>query len=131
MKKKKNDSKYDLNIIEALLQIKNPIIGKNGKEFFVRDEARYESGIQHIVLKRHRLKVRDIESLSSILKKPSMEMIDPNNKNYKNYYGIRKGNNRNNMLLKIITWPYENDSKKELIITVYPTDSIKIEQRKK
>lgn len=122
-----NESKYDQNIINSLLQLRNPIIGKNGKQFFVRDEARYESGIQHIALKRHRLKVRDIESLPNILRKPAFEMTDPNNKNYKNYYGIRKGNNRNNMLIKIITWPYENDPNKELIITVYPTDSIKIE----
>lgn len=49
-----------------------------------------------------------------------MEMVDPNNKNYRNYYGVRKGK-ENDTLLKNVTWPDKNDSSKELIITVYPT----------
>ena len=131
MKKNKILNDIDSNIVEALLKIKIPIKGKNGKLFYVRDEARYESGIEHIALKRHRLKVRDIESISSILKHPAYESMDPNNINYRNYYGIRKGINKGQYLLKIVTWSYENDSNKELIITIFPTKSIKNWKRRK
>ena len=34
------NEKYDANIIEALLKIDCPIIGVEGIEFYVRDEAR-------------------------------------------------------------------------------------------
>ena len=131
MTKKKKQREYDENIVEALLNLKTPIIGKSGKLFFIRDEARYESGIYHIANKGHRLKVRDIESIASILKHPFFETTDPNNKNYRNYYGVRKGLNKNDILLKIVTWPYETKSGVELIITLYPTNAIKIEKDSK
>ena len=131
MAKKRTTSNIDENIVKALLKLKVPIIGKNGKKFFIRDDARYESGIEHIAKKSHRLKVRDIESISKILKHPSFEVEDPNNKNYRNYYGVRKGLNKNQSLLKIVTWPYETDGSKELIVTIFPTNSIKIEKGKK
>ena len=131
MGKKRSNKEYDENIVEALNKLKTPIIGKNGKAYYIRDEARFESGIYHIANKNHRLKVRDIESIPFILKHPTFESIDPKNKNYRNYYGIRKGTNKNNILIKIVTWPYENDSNIELIITIYPTNSIKIEKDSK
>ena len=127
-KNKKVKPEFDEHIVDALLKIKTPIVGKGGKQFYIRDEARYESGIEHIANKRHRLKVRDIETISLILKHPLAEMIDPNNKNYRNYYGLRKGQ-ENETLLKIVTWPYKNDAQKELIITIYPTKTIKVEQK--
>ena len=120
------NEKYDSNIIEALLKIDCPIIGVEGIEFYVRDEARKERGIEHIAKKEHRLKVRDIESLPSILRKPKYIIVDPHNRNYKNYYGIRKGDDPN-ALLKIVTWPDEHNPKKELIITIFPTKSIKVD----
>lgn len=117
---------FDQHIVDALLKMKTPIIGINGIKFYVRDEARYEDGIHHIAKKMHRLKIRDIETVPEILRHPKVMMADPNNKNYKNYYGIRKGVDTNT-LIKIVTWPYEHASKKELIITIFPTNSIKIE----
>ena len=131
MAKKKVAKEYDENIIQALVKLSTPIIGKNGKEFYIRDDARYESGLEHIANKSHRLKVRDIQSVPSILKHPSFEIADPNNNNYRNYYGIRKGLNKNCSLLKIVTWPDENDPNKELVVTIYPTSSIKVEKTKK
>ena len=125
MKTQNSLNHVDSNIVNALLKIKVPIKGKNGKLFYIRDEARYESGVEHIAEKRHRLKVRDIESIAGILKHPAFECIDPNNANYRNYYGIRKGLNKSQSLLKIVTWSYENNPNKELIITIFPTNSIK------
>ena len=125
---KKKPSDYDQNIVDALLELDNPIIGKGGKKFYIRDKARNETGLQHIASKRHRLKVRDIQCVSSILKHPSFESVDANNKNYRNYYGIRKGLNKNNVLIKIVTWPNESNPNEEMIITIYPTSSIKVEK---
>ena len=127
MTKKRNIKiEYDEHIIAALLKLKVPIIGKNGKKFYVRDEARHESGLEHIADKRHRLKVKDIEIVPAILKHPLAEMVDPNNKNYRNYYGVRKGQ-ENDTLLKIVTWPDKRDPSKELIITIFPTKTVKID----
>ena len=42
MKKKeaKNEKeKYDQHIVDALLKLKTPIIGINGKKFYLRDKA--------------------------------------------------------------------------------------------
>ena len=107
-----------------------PIIGINGKSFFIRKEARNESGIEHIARKDHRLKVRDIESIPSILKRPQYMCSDPDNHNYMNYYGIRKGEDQNTFI-KIVTSPIKNDKTKEEIVTIYPSNSIKIEKSKK
>ena len=123
-KKRIDDEKYDKHIIDALLKLKTPIIGKDGKKFLVRDDSRYESGLEHIANKRHRLKVKDIELLPNILKHPKAELQDPNNRNYRNYYGIRKGK-ESDTFLKVVTWPDKNDSSIELIVTIYPTKAIK------
>ena len=125
MRKNQYFGEFDQNIIDALLKLKMPIIGKNGKTFLLRDNARFESGLEHIAKKTHRLKVRDIESVPSILKHPKFEMQDPNNRNYRNYYGIRKSDN-SEILLKIVTWPYKNNHNCELIITIFPTNAIKL-----
>ena len=99
---------YDENIIAALRKIKQPILGK----------------LEHIADKKHRLKVRDIESIENILKSPVSVRIDPYSRNYKNYYGLRKGDEKKS-LLKIITWPDEHDEVFERIITIYPVKNIK------
>ena len=121
---------YDQNIINALRKIQFPITGINGKVFVVRDKKRNESGEEHIARKDHRLKVRDIEEVPSILKHPRYQCNDPDSKIYKNYYGIRKGKDRGSFV-KIVTSPLKNDKNKEEIITIYPTDSIKVEKAKK
>ena len=125
-KKRNNSTEYDKHIIDALIKLHAPILGKEGKQFYLRDKTRNETGLQHIANKNHRLKVRDIESVPSILRHPKAEMVDPNNKNYRNYYGIRDGKDANSFL-KIVTWPDKNNPKKETIITIYPTKTIKIE----
>lgn len=114
---------FDENIIKALSKIRTPIIGKDEIKFYFRDKSRKETGFEHIAKKSHRLKVRDIESVESILKHPILVLKDPNNPTYKNYYGSRHGNNRD--YIKIITYMDKYDSKKETIITIYPTKKIK------
>ena len=121
---KKNPGDYDEHIIDALLKLDNPIIGKGGKRFYIRDKARNESGLEHIAAKRHRLKVKDIEVITYILKHPSFVKPDPSNRNYVNYYGIRK-NTKNEYLIKIVTWPNKNNPNEETIITIYPVKNVK------
>lgn len=121
---------YDQNIVDALRKLKYPIIGVGGKRFVLRKKARNESGEEHIARKDHRLKVRDIEEIPSVLKHPQYMCDDPDNQIYKNYYGIRKGKGRGTFI-KIVTSPIKNDKTKEEIVTVYPTDSIKVEKAKK
>jgi len=130
MAKKNCKNEIDEHIVNALLKLKMPIIGKGGKKYVIRDEVRSETGLEHIANKQHRLKVRDIESVPLILKHPKIEMVDPYNKNYRNYYGIRKGI-RNDMFIKIVTLPCLNDSNLEIIITIFPTNSIKFDSKKK
>lgn len=115
---------YDEHIVTALLKLDNPIIGKDGKKFYIRDKARNESGLEHIAVKRHRLKVRDIESITSILKHPAYTKQDPSNRNYINYYGIRQ-NTKNYYLIKIVTWPNKDNPNEETIITIYPVKNVK------
>ena len=125
-----NNQAYDKNIIDALHHLKLPIIGIDGKEFSIRKKARNETGVEHIAKKSHRLKVRDIESVPSILKHPQLMCNDPDNHIYKNYYGIRKGEDQDTFV-KIVTSPIKNDKSKEEIVTIYPTNSIKVEKPKK
>ena len=71
--------------------------------------------------------MRDIESIPSILQHPIAEMVDPNNKNYRNYYGIRKTDD-SKTFLKIVTWPDKRNPKKEQIITIFPTNQLKLKK---
>lgn len=114
---------FDENIIKALNKIRTPIIGKGGIKFYFRDKARKETGFEHIAKKSHRLKVRDIENIKLYLTHPIYVEIDPNNPTYKNYYFKRLGNNRD--CIKVVTYMDKYDSKKETIITIYPTKKIK------
>jgi len=122
---KKNPGDYDEHIIDALLKLDNPIIGKGGKRFYIRDKARNESGLEHIAAKRHRLKVRDVELVTKILRHPIYMCDDPTNRIYRNYYGIREGKDSNSFL-KIVTSPVKGKrNEEEVIVTIFPTKSLK------
>ena len=129
-KGKKQDDKdlYDQHIVDALLKLKMPIVGVDGRKFYLRDSARKEKGVEHIAKKSHRLKVRDIETILSVLKHPKLWCPDPDNKVYRNYYGIRKGDD-SNAFLKIVTSPIKGKrNEEEEIVTVFPTKSIKVDK---
>ena len=64
----------------------------NGIKVFLRKNARYETGAEHIAGKLHELKVRDIELLQSIIKHPLAVQNDK--RKGKLYYGKRKGVNK-------------------------------------
>lgn len=122
---KKKPGDYDEHIVAALLKLDNPIIGKGGRKFYIRDKARDESGLEHIAVKRHRLKVRDIETIVKILRHPVYMCEDPTNHIYRNYYGIRKGKDSGSFL-KIVTSPVKGKrGEEEIIITIYPTKTFK------
>lgn len=125
---------YDPHIIEGLEKLPKIMMNNEKKEVKIRVSARDESGVEHIAVTTHGLQVRDIESIPKILKKPEHFCVDPNNKNYKDYYGKRCGkhncNTRNKgIYLKIITCVKLDCS--EEIVTVYPTNSMKDLKRKK
>ena len=125
--KKINNENYDQNIIDALLKLKIPIIGIYDRKFYLREKARNEKGIEHIAAKRHRLKVRDIESIPSILRKPKYISEDPAHPIYRNYYGIRKGDEKI-PIIKIVTSPVKGKrNQEEIIITIYPVSAIKVD----
>ncbi len=124
---KNENEKYDQHIIDALLKMKMPIIGIYGRKYYLREKVHDETGIEHIAIKRHRLKVRDIESIPAILMKPKYVCEDPKHPIYRNYYGIRKGEDKNT-LLKIVTSPVKGKrDKEEVIVTIYPVSRIKID----
>ena len=126
MARKRPQTEYDQHIIDALIRLDNPIVGKDKKHFYIRSEARRETGLQHIANRKHRLKVRDIEMIPSFLKHPKYECADPLKKNYRNYYGIRESKNAM-LFIKIVTWVNPSNPNIETIITIYPTSTIKVE----
>ena len=122
---KSGEERYDENIVEALRKLKVPIMGIDGRVFTFRKKFRNETGLQHIAKKAHRLKVRDIESIPDILKHPRHCCVDAHNKLYRNYYGIRKGNDSHSFL-KVVTSPVKGRRDlEEIIITIFPVNSIK------
>ena len=125
---KTENEMYDQHIVDALLKLKTPIIGINGRKYYLREKSHDGTGVIHIALKRHRLKVRDIESVPSILMKPKYVSEDPNHPIYRNYYGIRKGEEKN-AFIKIVTSPVKGKrNEEEIIVTIYPVDRIKVDK---
>ncbi len=119
---------YDPNIIEALEKLPNIMTNNENKEVRIRVQARIESGKEHIAVATHGLQVRDIELIPKILKKPEYSCKDPNNNNYKDYYGKRLGKHNSStrnkgIFLKIVT--AVKIDKSEEIVTCYQTNSIK------
>ena len=122
---KKKPTEYDLNIIAALSKIQTPILGVDGRKFYFREMIRKETGFEHIANKKHRLKIRDVESIPEILKHPKAWHSDPDNPIFRNYYGIRKGKD-SDTFIKIVTSPVKGKrDEEEIIVTIYPTKTIK------
>ena len=107
----------DGNIMAALLKLPRPMVNSKGINVFVRDEARSETGQEHIASKKHFLKVRDIEAIPSIIKKPLCYKKDPKRKRSMVYIGKRRGRNKA-PFMKIVTNQRKDEA--EEIITVYP-----------
>lgn len=118
MKKEK-----DKNIVSALAHLPKPMVNRDGVLVYVREEARSETGAEHIAEKKHFLKIRDIEAVPGILKNPLSYKRDPKRKRSMVYFGKRPGQNNKAPLLKIVT-NIRKDAAEE-IITVYPQKRIK------
>ena len=107
---------FDEKIVEELKKIKTPIINKNKIPVIFRKERKMDGVFQHIALKRHHLKIRDIKQMQKILKNPISIQKLRKTKNRKAYYGKRPGKDK--MLLVIIVEKHDNH---EQIVTYYPT----------
>jgi hypothetical protein len=118
MKKEK-----DKNIVTALSNLPKPMINCEGILVYVREEARSETGAEHIAAKKHFLKVRDVEAVPGILKRPLLYKKDPKRKRSMNYYGKRPGQNNKVPFLKIVT-NIRKDAAEE-IITIFPQKRVK------
>ena len=109
----KHKRPFDQNLVDALNKLSWPLINKDGIKVFLRDNARNETGAEHIAGKLHELKVRDIEIIPSILKQPLKTECDK--RKGKLYFGKRKGINKF-PFLKIVVNEQKDGS--EVIITV-------------
>ena len=120
MSKYKRD--IDKNILNAIVKLQWPLLNNEGKIVYVRVNARNENGFEHIAGKNHYLKVRDIEQIPQILKKPYKIINENKGRKGKSYFGIRKGDNKSKYL-KIIVRKRKDGN--EEIITVYPNKEVK------
>lgn len=104
---------FDRNLVDTLNKLSWPLVSKDGIKVFLRDNARNETGAEHIAGKLHELKVRDIEIIPTILKAPLKVLKDK--RKGKLYFGKRKG---------VYKFPYlkivvnERKDGSEVIITV-------------
>ena len=104
---------FDKNLVDAMNKLNWPLINKDGNKVFLRSDARYESGAEHVAGKLHELKVRDIVIIPSILKQPLK--VERDKRKGKLYFGKRKGVNKF-PYLKIVVNEQKDGS--EVIITV-------------
>lgn len=109
----KHKRPFDQNLVDALNKLSWPLVNKDGVKVFLRDNARNETGAEHIAGKLHELKVRDIEIIPSILEQPLKTERDK--RKGKLYFGKRKGVNKF-PFLKIVVNEQKDGS--EVIITV-------------
>lgn len=107
----KHKRPFDQNLVIALGSFSWPLANKDGIKVFIRGNARSESGTEHIAGKLHKLKVRDMEIIPSVLKQPLK--IEYDNRKGKLYFGRRKGVNKY-PYLKIVVRK-RNDGNEEII----------------
>ena len=97
MAKKRNEEKYDQNIIEALRKLPNPIKDKkhNLLIYIRNDRARSnETRFEHISKQYHDLKVRDIEAIPNGIRNYIMFRKSDKLKDTYYYYIKRKGEDK-------------------------------------
>jgi len=109
----KHKRPFDQNLVNAINKLNWPLINNNGTKVFLRNNARYETGAEHIAGKLHELKVRDVAILPDILKQPLS--IKNDKRKGKLYFGKRKGVNKF-PYLKVVVRVEKDET--ETIITV-------------
>ena len=109
----KHKRPFDQNLVDAINKLNWPLINNNGVKVFLRQNARNETGAEHIAGKLHELKVRDIEILPNVLKQPLSVKNDK--RKGKLYFGKRKGVNKF-PYLKVVVRVEKDET--ETIITV-------------
>lgn len=116
----KNHDGYDELIVEALQKINWPLKNFENVDVRVREKSRNETGFEHIAAKKHLLKIRDIELIPEILKRPYRVRTDLRNGN-RYYFGIRKGKEKSKYLKIVITFEKDQNEK---ILSLYPVKCI-------
>ena len=104
---------FDQNLVDAINKLDWPLSNNKGSKVLLRNNARKETGAEHIAGKLHQLKVRDIELLPNIIKQPKSVVNDK--RKGKIYYGKRKGINKFPYLKIVVRVGRDNS---ETIITV-------------
>lgn len=92
----------DQNIIKALKELKLPLHNFEGTKIYFQKRKRYETIYEHIADKSHHLKLKDIQIIEKTLL--DRKSIRKDNKTPKavNYYGKRKGIEKQKPWLRII-----------------------------
>lgn len=119
-------NKYSENLIEALNKIQFPIEDKKHNLLVYLDNNMARSNqtrLEHITSTRHRLTVKDIESIPQGIKKESRLRKDPFKKSTFNYYFQRKSNKKE--YIKISVLIDKVDKKKVTIKTIFITKHMK------
>lgn len=114
---------FDTNIVEVLLSLKWPLKDNEGKDVFIRAKARYESGSEHIAGKRHKLKVRDIQLIPSILAKPLCVIREKSGKRRAKIFFGRKAGKNKDPFMKIVVLP--NKKGQYEIVTIVSCKRVK------
>lgn len=66
----KHKRPFDQNLVDAIGNLNWPLLNNNGHRVYLRHNARYETGAEHIAGKLHEPKVRDIKLLPDVLRQP-------------------------------------------------------------
>ncbi len=125
MSKKTDLKNVNDSLIEAIKSLPNPMFdSKHNLEIYIEGNARSnQTRVEHIVQKRHDLKVRDIESVFEGIKKYYLYVKDPVYKDTFNYYIVRKGQDKG--FIKVSIQIDHRNPKRAWIKTIYITYRIK------
>lgn len=115
MSKKKTE--YDAHIVEALKKLPVPMSNFHGAHIYFDRDKRDESIYEHIAKKCHRLTLKDILVVPSVLLRKDALKTDRNGKKFRSYVGVRTKKNEKMKYVKIVTRLGKNGD--EYIVTIY------------
>ena len=98
----KSRTNPDKNIIKALKELKLPLLNYEGTKIYFQKRKRYETVYEHIADKSHHLKLKDIEIIRKTLLDKRSVRKDNKTPKAVNYYGRRKGIEKQKPWLRII-----------------------------
>ncbi len=123
---KKRALNYDLNLVEALKKLPNPIIDKkHNLSIFIDDtKARSnQSRFEHIARHFHELRVKDIELIYKGINKNPIFKRDKARKDTFNYLFQRRNDKNHYLKMSVLVKDYKQ--RKAVIKTIFITKSLK------